>query len=144
MEEQTNKVVETIEDSMLGIDFTIDDGYLSNIAIRHKSKEDIGRLDLSDKAALVRWLTQIRSGLLQQFSNQPSEVSNIMLSPDVEERVKDLKCSACQGELVKKKACCGQPGDVFRCTKCGRNYKPMKDRPRRIPPPSPLTHPEEG
>jgi predicted RNA-binding Zn-ribbon protein involved in translation (DUF1610 family) len=134
-------VSEVIEDSMTRMEFTIQDGYLVNVAIEVKSREDLGRIDLNDKVMLLKWLGSIKAGLFQSISNQPTEVAELGVEPEPE-KINEVACQNCGGELTKKKDCCGRTGEVYRCKTCGRSFRFVKGKVRgTVPPPSPVTSP---
>lgn len=145
MEEQKERLVEAIEDSVTRVEFTIEDGYLVNIGVNLKNKEDVGRIDINDKVNLSRWLNNFKLGIIQSISNQPMEIVEVVVPREQEEVViSETKCLKCGGDLAIKKACCGNPNDIFRCKKCGRNYRISHGKPgRKLPPQSPIFRPKD-
>jgi predicted RNA-binding Zn-ribbon protein involved in translation (DUF1610 family) len=138
--EEKQRVIETVEDSMLGLDFTIEDGYLINIGIRVKSIEDLNRIYTSDRVSLSKWLTNVKVMLLQAVSNPPTETIELGVPAPENESEEETKCPKCGIPLVKKKACCGSTGEVLRCKDCGRSYRFSKGRIKgSAPSPSPFT-----
>lgn len=139
---EKERSVEVMEDGVMKLEFTIEDGYLINIAINLKSNEDIPRLAVDDRIAISRWLTNLKSGILQSVSGQPAETVDLSIPERVitEEELDPLKiCRKCGGELVLKKGCCGNTHEVLRCKQCGRNHKLVKGEIRgRIAPEPPL------
>lgn len=125
--EEREKVVEAIEDSIMKVEFNIEDGYLTTINLNMKSKEELGRIDTKDKIILIKWLNNVKAGLAQALANQPSEITEIEMPPS-EEQPPEKKCSRCGGELIKKKGCCGSKAEVLRCKECGSNHKMVKPK----------------
>lgn len=139
MEEQKEKMVEVLEDGVIRLEFTIEEGYLVNIALDLKSKEDIGRIDIDDKVLLAKWLNNLKTGLFASISSQPIEVLDVS-APREKEDISERKCTKCGGDLVKKKPCCGNPNEILRCKKCGRNHRLVMGKMRgTVPGPSPFS-----
>ena len=133
--------VHVLEDSLLRTEFIIKGGYLKEIRLEVKSREDIGQIHVGDKVQLSRWLSSVNMALLAHISNPPTDTINVGVESP-EETYGEMKCNQCNGELVKKKPCCGGTGEILRCKLCGATYrviKGRKDRMKKIPPPSPLT-----